>query len=282
MLVCSYVDRAGVAELLREMAAWTPAGAPADTVHIGDLGWHLRFEDEIVAGTIVRWDRGGDLVAVAIREETSAWLALAPSVGTDPVFAAEFAPAVTALLGAGEARLTVAPDWPVAKLLGEAGWETELRWPVFVRDLAAAPAWPSGAELVTPQTAAERVAVQRSAFDGSTFSVPRWEQMMSAPAGEFAVDLLVRDADGYAAAAATAWFAGTGRCGLLEPVGTHADHRGRGHGRTVVLAACGALAQRGASAAAVVTPETNGAGVRLYLSAGFDIVRHDVILRRAR
>jgi ribosomal protein S18 acetylase RimI-like enzyme len=282
MLAPSYVDRAGVAQLLPEMAAWAPAGAPADPLHIGDLGWHLRFEDDILAGTIVRWDRGDDLVAVGLREETSAWLALAPAVRRDPAFADELASAITSQLGHGEARLTVAPDWAVSEHLEKAGWAaTEPRWPVFVRDLAAAPAWPSAAELVTAETAGERVAVQRAAFDGSTFSVPRWEQMMAAAAGQFAIDVLVHDADGRAAAAATAWFAGTGRCGLLEPVGTHTDYRGRGHGRTAVLAACAALAQRGASAVAVTTPGTNSAAKRLYGSAGFDIARDNLTLCRA-
>src|SRR5438270_445121 len=77
------------------------------------------------------------------------------------------------------------------------------------------------------------------------------------------------------ASAAAGWFAGAGRCGLLEPVGTHPDHRGHGYGRDAVLGACAALADRGASAVAVVTPSTNEAAVALYRSAGFTVVREN-------
>ncbi|MFB4278300.1 GNAT family N-acetyltransferase [Nonomuraea sp. MTCD27] len=78
-----------------------------------------------------------------------------------------------------------------------------------------------------------------------------------------------------AVVAATGWFAGAGRCGPLEPVGTHPDHRGHGYGRDAVLGACAALADRGASAVAVVTPSTNDAAVALYRSAGFTVLREN-------
>ncbi|MGR6918632.1 GNAT family N-acetyltransferase [[Actinomadura] parvosata] len=78
---------------------------------------------------------------------------------------------------------------------------------------------------------------------------------------------------GEPAAAATGWFAGPGRCGLLEPVGTHPDHRGHGYGREAVLGTCAALTERGASAVAVATPSANEAAVALYRSAGFTVVR---------
>ena len=77
---------------------------------------------------------------------------------------------------------------------------------------------------------ADRVAVQRAAFESSTFSVPRWRLMAAGPAYDRQLDLLARDEDGTPVAAGTAWSAGPGRCGLLEPVGTHRDHQRRGHG----------------------------------------------------
>jgi GNAT superfamily N-acetyltransferase len=101
------------------------------------------------------------------------------------------------------------------------------------------------------------VLVQRSAFAGSTFTVERWRTMQRSPAGGLAVEALVRTPAGEPAAAATGWFAGVGRCGLLEPVGTHPDHRGHGYGGDAVLGACAALAHQGASAVAVVAPSTN-------------------------
>jgi GNAT superfamily N-acetyltransferase len=106
--------------------------------------------------------------------------------------------------------------------------------------------------------------------------------MKGSPAGELAVEALVRTPSGSPAAAATGWFAGVGKCGLLEPVGTHPDHRGHGYGRDAVLAVCAALASRGASAVAVTTPSTNHAAVALYRSAGFTVVRESRAWVRAR
>jgi ribosomal protein S18 acetylase RimI-like enzyme len=135
---------------------------------------------------------------------------------------------------------------------------------------------------VVEADAADRVLVQRSAFATSTFTVERWSAMKRSPAGGLAVETLVRTPAGEPAAAATGWFAGVGKCGLLEPVGAHPDHRGRGYGRDAVLGACAALAERGASAVAVVTPSSNAAAVALYRSAGFTVVRENRDWVRAR
>jgi GNAT superfamily N-acetyltransferase len=161
------------------------------------------------------------------------------------------------------------------------GWELEQEESWLVLSWAPQPV-SSRAEPVDETGAADRVLVQRSAFAGSTFTVERWHTMKRSPAGGLAVEALVRTPSGEPAAAATGWFAGVGRCGLLEPVGTHPDHRGRGYGRDAVLGACTALAQRGASAVAVVTPSTNDAAVALYRSAGFTVVRENRDWVRAR
>ncbi|MGW4628996.1 GNAT family N-acetyltransferase [Streptomyces rubiginosohelvolus] len=81
--------------------------------------------------------------------------------------------------------------------------------------------------------------------------------------------------DGDPAAAATGWLAGAGRCALLEPVGTHPDHRGHGYVRDAVLGTCAALDDQGASAVVVVTPARDEAAVVLYTSAGFTVVREN-------
>ncbi|NEA08475.1 GNAT family N-acetyltransferase, partial [Streptomyces sp. SID10692] len=49
----------------------------------------------------------------------------------------------------------------------------------------------------------------------------------------------------------------------------------RGYGRDAVLGACAALAERGASAVAVLTPAANEAAAALYRSAGFTLVREN-------
>ena len=72
-----------------------------------------------------------------------------------------------------------------------------------------------------------------------------------------------------AVAAVTVWSAGPGRPGLLEPMGVHRDHRGHGYGRSICLAAAGALREMGASSAVVCTPSANVGAVATYESAGF-------------
>jgi ribosomal protein S18 acetylase RimI-like enzyme len=78
------------------------------------------------------------------------------------------------------------------------------------------------------------------------------------------------DDDGNAVAASTVWSAGRGRPGLIERLGVHRDHRGRGHGRAIAMAAAAALQQLGSSSATVCTPSSNVGGVAAYVSAGFE------------
>ena len=61
-----------------------------------------------------------------------------------------------------------------------------------------------------------------------------------------------------------------GRPGLLEPMGVHAEHRGRGYGRAICLAAAAALRDLGASSALVCTPSANTSAVATYRAAGYE------------
>ncbi|KHD75686.1 GNAT family N-acetyltransferase [Actinoplanes utahensis] len=239
---------------LRALAAWTPADAPGGGLHPGDVGWHLRFDD---AGVLL-WSCDDVPVTVGVLDGTVLHVTTAP--GAD--LATLAADAVD--LGADAVAGVSIPGWePVA----------DQRWVVL--SWAPRPVT-SRAVPVTAADVADRVLVQRAAFTGSTFTVDRWHTMKQSPAGDLAVDVLVRTPAGEPAAAATGWFAGPGRCGLLEPVGTHDRHRGHGYGRDAVLGACAALTGRGASAVAVVTPADNQAAVALYRSAGFTVVRENL------
>ena len=90
------------------------------------------------------------------------------------------------------------------------------------------------------------------------------------------------DDDDTAVAAATVWSAGAGRPGLLEPMGVHRDHRGRGHGRAISVAAAATLRELGSSSAIVATPGSNAGAVATYRSAGFQQLADVEDLRRAR
>lgn len=88
------------------------------------------------------------------------------------------------------------------------------------------------------------------------------------------------DDEGRAVAVITIWSAGPGRPGLIEPLGVHEAHRGKGYGRAMTLAGLSMLREMGASSGAVATERDNTGAVATYLSAGmvarsdsFDFVR---------
>ena len=114
-----------------------------------------------------------------------------------------------------------------------------------------------------------RTAVQRAAFDRSTFTDERWHAMAAARPYADARCLVAYDDLGEAVAAVTVWSAGPGKPGLLEPMGVHREHRGRGYGTSITLAAAAALQEMGSSSAIVCTPSSNVGGVATYRAAGF-------------
>ncbi|MEU5248076.1 GNAT family N-acetyltransferase [Streptomyces asoensis] len=243
---------------LRALCEWTPPDTPGGGLHPGDLGWYLRYDD----------------AAVVLWADADADPAAPVAVGSldGPVLRVTAAPRadLAALSADAEDLLGPGQDW--CDGLPMPGWAPEREESWSVMSWTPRPV-SSRAEPVDADAAADRVLVQRSAFTGSTFTLERWRTMKRSPGGGLAVEALVRTPDGEPAAAATGWFAGVGRCGLLEPVGTRPEHRGHGHGRDAVLGACAALARRGASAVAVVTPSANEAAVATYRSAGFTVVR---------
>ncbi|MET9050420.1 GNAT family N-acetyltransferase [Streptomyces bacillaris] len=258
--------------VLRALGVWTPADAPAGSLHPGDVGWLLRHAD----ATVHLWvDARGD-------GRTD------PRIDTRHDSAA---PVAVGFLDGRVLRVTAAPDADLGAVAADAeellgpgndrtdglpvpGWRPEREEPWLVLSWAPEPVR-TRARPVDEPDAADRVSIHRSAFPGSKFALKHWETMRSSPAGDLLVEALVRTPDGDPAAAATGWFGGVGRCGLLEPVGTHPDHRGHGYGRDAVRGACAALADRGASAVAALTPARNEAAVALYRSAGFTVVREN-------
>ncbi|WP_246001898.1 GNAT family N-acetyltransferase [Allorhizocola rhizosphaerae] len=262
-LIRRHLTPAETGPALRALYDWTPGDSPRDGLHPGDLGWYLRFDDAVVYS----WQFGEAPAAVGFLDGPVLRVATAP--GAD----------LAALAADALQLLEPGNDWCDGLLIP--GWARESEDPWVVMAWTPRPV-SSRALPVLAADIADRVIVQRSAFDGSTFTVERWHNMRQSPAGGQCADVLVRTPAGEPAAAATGWFAGVGRCGLLEPVGTHRDHRGHGYGRDAVLGACAALASQGASAVAVATPSTNDAAVALYRSAGFTVVRETRAWARAQ
>jgi GNAT superfamily N-acetyltransferase len=268
------LSRADAGELVAALMDWEAPGGYAPALHPGDVGWFLRLDDAAVSGGLHAWrDGDGALVAAAIIDaDGDLRVALPPaSLGNRAI--AESLVEVAESFGSDRERFAEAPYGSVFRAgLLTAGWELDPDpWYALHRPLTDVPDFPADPLSAPPSGSldvTDRVAVQRAAFAGSTFTEAAWHRMAAGPGFDPRLEMLTRDELGAPVAAATGWSAGRGRCAILEPVGTHRDHTGRGHGRRCVLAVVAALAHAGASGVTVHTPASNAAAVALYRSCG--------------
>ena len=260
--------------ILAELASWQQDGRPVQ-LHPGDLGWQWRFGTAALVKGLRVWTANGAVVAIGFLDEASLIrMGVAPSAEHDEELAQALVrdledPARGVLTGdrvVVEARSGAA----LRALLHRRGCGDGDSWTPLVRDLRGPVEVPDlRVEIAGPDRVADRVAVQRAAFDRSTFTADRWTAMAQSPAYRHARCLVGYDGRDNAVAAVTVWSAGAGRPGLLEPLGVHRDHRGHGHGTAITLAAAAALRDMGASSATVATPTSNEGAVATYASAGF-------------
>ena len=267
----------GVGALSEAVAAlreWQHEGAPMQ-LHPGDVGWCWRLGAEVTAAALRTWSRDGRILAVGLLDSPELLrLALAPDARRDEELARQLVDDLTeparGVLPAGRASVEAPMGALVDELLAEEGWNSDEPWTPLRRDLAE-PVEDPGAriEVIGPERAHVRAAVQRAAFDRSTFTDERWHAMATGLPYADARCLVAYDDRGDAAAAVTVWSAGPGKPGLLEPMGVHREHRGRGFGKAISVAAAAALRELGASSAVVCTPSANVGAVATYRSAGF-------------
>ncbi|SDI39176.1 Acetyltransferase (GNAT) family protein [Actinokineospora alba] len=264
----------GLGEAVRVLREWQHEGAPMQ-LHPGDLGWFWRFGAETTAAAVRCWSRDGRVLAVGLLDGPDLLrLTIAPDAQRDLELARQLVDDVTeperGVLIAGKVSVEAPAGALVQDLLSEGGWSAGEPWTPLRRDLAE-PVEDPGVriEVVGPEQAHVRTAVQRAAFDGSTFTDDRWRAMAAGSPYADARCLVAYDGRGDAVAAVTVWSAGPGKPGLLEPMGVHRDHRGHGHGRAITVAAAAALRELGSSSAIVCTPSSNVGAVATYKSAGF-------------
>ena len=282
-MTCQTPGPGDLPELVEELARWQPVGGCVGQLHPGDLGWFQRFGEQQAAHAVRVWSNAGRPVAIGLLDEPDLLrLAFAPEALTDADLAAEMAADLDTVLVEGKVYVEAPADAALRAALD--GWLADDPWVPLHRDLAGPVEEPPGlrVERVDASSAAERVAVQRGAFEGSTFSEERWHAMAAGRAYRDAVCLIGRDGGGTAVAAITVWSAGPGRPGIIEPMGVHRDARGHGYGRSITLAGAAALRELGASGAGVATSAFNTGAVATYASAGFvrrpetrDLVRPD-------
>ncbi len=257
--------------VLRE---WQHDGAPMQ-LHPGDLGWYWRFGAEATAAAVRTWSREGRILAVGLLDgPTLLRLTIAPDARRDEELAHQLVEDLTqperGVLKGGKVSVEAPMGALVQDLLFEDGWNADEPWTPLRRDLAE-PVKDPGVriEVIGPEQAHVRAAVQRASFDRSTFTDERWHAMAAGLPYADARCLVAYDDQGTAVAAVTVWSAGPGKPGLLEPMGVHRDHRGHGYGRAITVAGAAALRELGSSSAIVCTPSVNVAAVATYRSAGF-------------
>ena len=282
--------RADLPVVVATLREWEATGGCPGGLHVGDVGWHARLPDDQLDGTLEAYVRDGEWVAFAVVEPGLVRPRLAPTSAFDPDVAEALAEAVDAVAGP-EVFSDADPGTPFRAALAARGWATEPEsWVCLYRALTAADsavedpltAATSASGAAGAAAVADRVAVQRAAFDGSTFTIEAWHRMAAGPGFQQGLDLLRRTPSGEPAAACTAWPSRPGACAILEPVGTHREHQGQGHGKAVVLAAVAALARAGASGVCVHTPTDNAAAVAAYVSCGLRPISYDHAMVRRR
>ncbi|WP_125777314.1 GNAT family N-acetyltransferase [Antribacter gilvus] len=261
-------------EAVGALRQWQREGTPFQ-LHPGDLGWFRRFGAEATTAAVRTWSRGGRILVVGLLDgPTLLRLTIAPDALQDEELAQRLVDDVSqpgrGVLPEGRVNIEAPSTAVVQDLLAAAGWATDEPWTPLRRDLTE-PVLDPGVrvESVGPERAHEWAAVLRASFDGSTFTEDRWHAMAAGSPFHDACCLLGYDDRGHAVAAVTVWSAGPGRPGVLEPMGVHRDHRGRGHGRAITVAAAAALQELGSSSAIVCTPSSNVGAVATYVSAGF-------------
>lgn len=257
--------------------AWEPRHSFSGQLHVGDVGWYLRLDDTTVnAGLHVWRGEDGKVAAVGLQHGDAMLLtAIQPRRRYDVELGEQMADDATTLLSAADGYLDAPQPSAVRTELARRGWDLDPDpWPILYRSLTASDRDridPDATTVSDAGLARDRLALQQAMFENSKSDSHSWGRMRDLTSYRPDLDVMIRQGDGYVAAA-TGWWAGEGKCGLLEPVGSHRDHRGRGYGRRVVLATLSALAVVGASGAAVFTPGSNKAALQLYRSCGFRAV----------
>ena len=264
----------GLSESVGVLREWQYDGTPMQ-LHPGDLGWFWRFGAEATAAAVRTWSRDGQILVVGLLDGPKVLrLAIAPGAQRDEELARQLVDDVTeperGVLIEGKVYVEAPMGALVQDLLFEDGWSTDEPWTPLRRDLTE-PVKDPGVriEVIGPERAHVRTAVQRASFDGSTFTDERWHAMAAGLPYANARCLVAYDDQGNAVAAVTVWSAGPGKPGLLEPMGVHREHRGHGFGKAITVAAAAALQELGSSSAIVCTPSSNVGAVATYKSAGF-------------
>jgi ribosomal protein S18 acetylase RimI-like enzyme len=269
-------DVSGLDDVVRALRSWQRDEAPVQ-LHPGDLGWQWRHGREVVAAAVRTWSRDGEILAVGFLDGPDVLrMTVAPQVWGEDGLAREVVADLSdpgcGVLPAGKVSVEVPGGTQVQGLLSEGVWSAGEPWTPLRLGLVWRVERPRlRVEVVeSAEQVSECTAVHRSAWGSERFTDERWRAMAAGSPFVDARCLLARDDRGVAVATVTVWSAGPGRPGLLEPLGVHADHRRRGHGTAICVAAAAELRELGSSSVLVCTPSALHSAITTYEAAGFE------------
>ena len=277
-IVLNTPDVERLSDVVAALREWQSDDAPLQ-LHPGDVGWFWRFGAEATAAAIRTWSRHGRIVAVGLLDGADLLrLTTAPDAQRDDELAHKLVTDVgdpeRGVLGQGTVYVEAPTGALIKDLLSGAGWDIDEPWTPLRCDLTEpVQQLALRIEVIGPELAHVPTAVHRASFARSSFTEERWRAMSSGLPYADASCLVGYDDAGAAVATVTVWSAGEGKPGLLEPMGVHRDHRGRGYGRAITIAAAAELQRLGASSAIVCTQSSNLGAVATYESAGFRATR---------
>jgi predicted N-acetyltransferase YhbS len=263
-------------DLVAHLGWWQRTAGPVQ-LHPGDVGWFSLRGPESLASRLRVWRRDGLPIAVGLLDEpTLIRMAVAPEVDSDAAvadqMARDFGTPDAGVLPAGPVAVEARAGTALRQLLLQQGWGLGDPWIPLRLDLTDEP--PDVAtdlgltvEVVDDDSAGDWFAVHAAAFGGRGGVL--WEQLRQSIPFRRGRCLVGRDRSGAATACIAVWSAGRGRPGLIEPLGVHPEHRRRGFGRAMNLAAARSLRSLGASEVVVCTPQTQAGAAEAYVASGF-------------
>ncbi|WP_369745915.1 GNAT family N-acetyltransferase [Paenarthrobacter sp. AMU7] len=274
-------DASRLAQLGDTLARWQVDGGPVH-LHPGDLGWYSRLGPDETASAIRIWADGATPAAIGLLDGPQLLrLAIDPTRRDDAGLARRIADSIedpeVGVFASGQATVEARGASALTRILGQRGWQEDEPWIPLRLDLSA-PVQPTCTliETIDEDRAGEWVGVHWSAFRGTPLDdvvrqtlVNRWLAMTAGPFAGTSRNLVAFDAQGRAVAVTTVWSAGPGRPGLIEPMGVHRDHRGRGYGVEITRAGAAVLREMGSSSAVVAAEGANTGALATYLAAGF-------------
>jgi len=272
-----------IQEIDATLRNWEGRGGIGCGFQSGDLGWMLRHGREETAKMLSVWrSPRGDIGAVAIAEGSDGiWLQISLELLRDGDLAGSIADDIERLglksVACASIPAAIRRELGVRLFAIDQDPWLHLWRPLVDEDIQEIPGVVSTA---TEALIEIRVAVQRAAFERSTFTREKWSQMAEGPSFRSEFDLIALNDEGVGVSAVTVWLPGTGTCGVVEPMGTSREYQRQGHGRRVLLGAFSALRKNGASSVRVTPPQSNEAAVATYLSVGFIAIDADTVMVR--